>query len=157
MKKRLAILTVVAAGAVAYTALKNRNKVVKPESKANDEVIEVKPIELPSLPKKSTLSSALLESYRVQCQVMMDGYPEDMKIDLIHSIEVSDSSKALELADKLRAAGYDVSEQLESLSINVTETIDTSAQNAFDKVVKCAEIAHKEKAIYQGWILDNCR
>jgi hypothetical protein len=50
-----------------------------------------------------------------------------------------------------------VSEQLESLSINATETIDTSAQNAFDKVVKCAEIAHKEKAIYQGWILDNCR
>ncbi len=157
MKKRLALLTVIAAGAVAYTALKNKKKIIIEEDVDAQEELEVKPIELPSLPKKSKLSSALLESYRVQCQVMMDGYPEEMKIDLIHHIDVSDSSMALECADKLKAAGYQVEENIEHLSLHVVETIDTSAQMAFDHVVKMAELAQKEKAMYQGWILDNCR
>lgn len=156
MKKRLALLTVIAASAVAYTALRNKKKVdVKEE--VEEKLVEVKPIELPQLPKDSALSSTLLESYRVQCQVMMDGYPEDMKIDLIHHIDVKDSQKVMELAQLLRANGYEVEDQIENLSLQVTETIETSAQSAFNQVVKCAEIVQKEKAMYGGWVLDNCR
>lgn len=157
MKKRLALLTVVAAGAVAYSALKNKKKVFKVEENEKETVIETTSVQLPKLPKKTKLSDTLVESYRVQCQVMMDGYPEEMKIDLVHHIELTDSAKTLDLADKLRAAGYDVEDQLESLSLKVIECINTSAQEAFDAVIKLAEIAHTEKADYQGWILENCR
>ncbi len=156
MKKRLALLTVVAAGAVAYSALKNKKKVIKTEEK--ERVVEENTtVQLPKLPEKSAISDTLLESYRVQCQVMMDGYPEEMKIDIVHHIDLSDSSKTLDLADKLRALAYEVNDQPESLSLKVIECIDTNAQQAFDAIVKIAEIADKENAIYQGWILENCR
>ncbi len=156
MKKRLALLTVLAAGAVAYNALKKQKKPIKAETKETEKLLETPKVELPKLPDSSQLSDTVLESYRVQCQVMMDGYPDEMKIDLIHHIDVSDSAKAIDLADKLKAMGYEVDDQIESLSIKVIECIDTDAQIAFDAVVKLAEIALNEDVMYQGWILENC-
>ena len=157
MKKRLALLTVLAAGAVAYSTLKNRKKLEKIEEKDSETAVENRSVHVPILPKKSILSNTLLESYRVQCQVMMDGYPEEMQIDLIHHIDCSDSSNTLALADKLRTAGYDVTDQLESLSLRIVECIDTDAQKAFDAIVKIAEIAQEENVLYQSWKLENSR
>lgn len=156
MKKSIALLTLVAASALAIAALKKKAKPAeKPVSVPLKPKADFKPA-LPELPLESVLSGSLLESYRVQCQVMMDGYPEGMHIEIIHHLEFKDSNEVMTCAEALRKDGYNVEEKLETLNLVVSLTIPTSSQAAFDEVVKVASFTRLHDGLYQGWILDNC-
>lgn len=159
MKKRLALLSVIAAAAVAYNALKNRKSeaIENVENIEKENSVEAKKIELPNLPQQSILSDALLESYRTQCRVMMDAFAANKEIDVIHHIEMKDTASLKAFAKVLKDAKYRVKKCDDSVSLDVTESIATDAQLAFDAVEKMASMTQKEEGLYQGWIFDNCR
>lgn len=160
MKKRIALLTLVAASAVLAASLKKQHDNQKTQSpkpqKAPSVPIELSP-SLPSLPRQSVLSNTLLESYRVQCQVMMDGYPEGMQIDLLHHVEAPNDDSYTMLYSSLRSHGYQIDEKPDQKALVIKQTIHSSAQEAFDAVVSVASLAQTEHALYQGWIFENCR
>lgn len=156
MKKRLALLAVVAVGALTVAALKNQKKKSAEPVKNTEPILEPQ-LSLPELPKESLLSKVLLESYRVQCQVMMDGYPEDMTLDIHHHIECEDLNQKETLLNALVEFGYTKQDTDQELNIFILKSIPTSSQEAFDSVLEVAELAHQKGAKYQGWIFENCR
>lgn len=156
MKKRLALLAVLAVGALTVAALKNQKKKIAESVKNDDPILEPQLI-LPELPKESLLSKVLLESYRVQCQVMMDGYPEDMTLDIHHRIECEDLNQRDILLSSFENLGYTKQESNQDLNILILKSITTSSQEAFDSVLEVAEFTHLKGAKYQGWIFENCR
>lgn len=160
MKKSIALLAVLAATALTLAALKKKKanlNAPKPVVKTENHIVpKVTKPELPKLPEDSLLSGSLLESYRVQCQVMMDGYPENMHIEILHHCEFKDSNEVMSCAEILRKDGYNVEEHLDELALVASLTIQTEAQKAFDDVVKIATFTQNHDGLYQGWILDNC-
>lgn len=160
MKKRIALLTVVAASAVAVASFKKYQEKQKAQAKPlNLEPIQGKDLSdrLPKHPETSHLSSTLLESYRVQCHVMMDAYPEDKQIDVLHHLETQDASSYETLRLDLIHRGFNFDEKPNHHALIVKQTIQTKAQEAYDAVCEIAGIAQSLNAQYQGWIFENCR
>lgn len=158
MKKRIALAAVIAASALAYAAVKSA-KTRKMSAQKPEGAEPIKPVaeSLPKLPEASTLSPSLLESYRVQCKVMMDGYPSDKSIDIVHHVEFKDPLKLKAFAEASRNSGQTVSEDTDRLAVTLRKTITTDAQTAYREIVKVAESALAQDGLYQGWILENCR
>ena len=159
MKKRIALLTIMAASAVAVASFKKFQEKQKDQPKPlNFEPTKVGDLNdrLPKQPEKSLLSSTLLESYRVQCQVMMDAYPEGKHLDVLHHLEAQDASSYEQLRTVLRGLRLLYEEKPDQNAFVVKETIQTKAQEAYDAVVEMASLAYRENAHYQGWIFENC-
>ena len=159
MKKRIALLTIMAASAVAVASFKKYQEKQKDQPKALDlEQAHVKDLSdrLPKHPEQSVLSSTLLESYRVQCHVMMDAYPEGKHLDVLHHLEAQDSTSYEKLRSVLTRLNLRFEERPDQNAFIVKETIETKAQAAYDAVVEIASLAYRENAHYQGWIFENC-
>lgn len=154
MKKSFALLAVLAASAVAYNALKkaSEDKKFAESKKEKSLTLPLEPA-LPTLPEASILNSTLLQSYRVQCQVMMECYPKDSKVMIKHQVEFKDLSQLLAMAQALKASST-IEEDLSRLSIMVSLTIEANAQAAFDSVVQLAQTSLTYDGNYQGWILE---
>lgn len=156
MKKRFALLAIVALGTLTVLAIKNQKKKTQMTDfePFNEDKLK---LELPELPQESSLSSVLLESYRVQCQVMMDGYPSQMNLDIHHHFECETKEQKAQLIPCLSELGYTVLPAESDLSVLISKRIPTSSQSAFNAVVEVAECAQTHAVKYQGWIFENCR
>ena len=101
MKTLLKLMTLTAAAVVAYKAYeKNKSK------KEDEKIINIDKIEheLPELVETSNLDEALIQSFKVQSKVMMDSYPNNHLIDIIHTItfnNIEQFNKFIEIIKEL--------------------------------------------------------
>lgn len=123
---------------------------------ANAETVDTEASK-PEIHETNTLTNTLLESYRIQCKVMMDGYPSNKKIDLIHHIEFKDSKNRNKFVDSLQIEYHEIEDSPEGLSATIRQTIPTDARVAYSEIVKLAEASEVYHGLYQGWVLVDCR
>lgn len=154
MKKSIALLAVLAASAVAYNAFKKISEDKKNAVSRQDKSVHLalEPV-LPNLPQSSSLNATLLQSYRVQCQVMMECYPKGTKVIIKHQVEFKDSNQLLAMVQGLNDV-FTADEDLARLSVILHQTIDANAQAAFDSVVSIAQTSLTFEGNYQGWIIE---
>lgn len=130
--------------------------VLEEEQPITPEPVVIEPVK-PEVHETSTLTNTLLESYRIQCKVMMDGYPSNKKIDLIHHIEFKDPKNRNKFVDSLQIEYHEIEDSPEGLSATIRQTIPTDARVAYSEIVKLAEASEAFHGLYQGWVLVDCR
>lgn len=153
MKTLLKLMTLTAAAVVAYKAYEK-----KKSKKEDEKIINIDKIEheLPELVETSNLDEALVQSFKVQSKVMMDSYPTNHLIDIIHTItfkNIEQFNKFIEIIKELDIVHV---QNLDNLSINLKQTIHTEAQEAFNSIIKIAELS-LDKGNYQGWVFENLK
>jgi len=153
MKTLLKLITLSAAVVIAYKAYETNKK--KNEAK---EVVQFDTTvqKLPELFGDSKLNEALIQSFKVQSKVMMDNYPSDHSIDIMHTISFIDSDQLNTYSEYLKQQNYNY-EINDDLSINLRYTIETDAQDAFNEIIKVAESTLEYHGIYQGWVFENLK
>lgn len=154
MKTLLKLIALSAAAVIAYKAYEN--------SKKNNEVketikIEPQELTLPELTVTSRLDDALVQSFRVQTKVMIDSYPKDHSIDIIHTVCFIDDVQLKKYAKYLSKEKSSHEKNMDDLSINLRSTIKTDAQEAFNDIIKVAESTLDYHGIYQGWVFENLK
>lgn len=154
MKTFIKLITLSAAAMLAYKAYENNKK--KEEVK---EVVEIETpiIALPKLDGESKLNDALIQSFKVQSKVMMDSYPSNGLIDIVHTIAFIDINQLNKYAEYLKQQNYYPAINTDDLSINLQNTIKTDAQEAFNEIIKVAESTLDYHGIYQGWGFENLK
>lgn len=154
MKTLLKLITLSAAAVIAYKAYENnkRNNEVK-------EIIKIKPQELslPELNVTSRLDDTLVQSFKVQSKVIMDSYPKNHLIDIIHTICFIDDVQLKKYDKYLSKENNNHENNMDDLSINLRNTINTDAQEAFNDIIKVAESTLDYHGIYQGWVFENLK
>lgn len=154
MKTLIKLITLSAAAVLAYKAYEKNKK--QTEIKENIEIDSPKR-ELPELNGETKLSDALVQSFKVQSKVMMDSYPSDSLIDIVHTISFIDSEQLDKYADYLSQQNINYERNIDDLSINLRNTIKTDSQEAFNEIIKIAESTLDYHGIYQGWVFENLR
>lgn len=157
MKTLLKLITLSAAAVVAYKVYE-QNKKLKEEKELKEIVRMDTPIqELPELLVESKLDDSLIQSYKVQSKVMMDSYPSNHTINIVHTITFIDKEKLNKLAKYLKKSNVDHDINMDNLSINLKDTIQTDVQEAFNSIIKNAELSLDYQGIYQGWVFENLK
>lgn len=154
MKTFIKLITLSAAALFAYKAYENNKK----KNEVKEKIKIESPIsELPKLSGESKLDDALIQSFRVQSKVMMDAYPSNSLIDIIHTIAFIDNDQLNKYAEYLKQHDYNPVINTDDLSINLQNTIKTDAQEAFNEIIKVAESTLDYHGIYQGWVFENLK
>lgn len=154
MKTLIKLITLSAAAMLAYKAYENNKK--KKEVKEVVE-IEIPMVVLPKLNGESKLDDALIQSFKVQSKVMMDSYPSNGLIDIVHTITFIDIDQLNKYAEYLKQQNCKPVINTDNLSINLRNTIKTDAQEAFNEIIKVAESTLDFHGIYQGWVFENLK
>ncbi len=157
MKTLLKLITLSAAAVVAYKVYES-NKKRKEENDVKDIVtIETPTQVLPKLLVESKLDDSLIQSYKVQSKVMMDSYPSNQSIDIVHTITFIDTENLKKFAEYLKQSNIHHDINMDNLSINLKITIQTDVQEAFNSIIKFAELGLEYNGIYQGWVFENLK
>ena len=157
MKTLLKLITLSAAAVVAYKVYES-NKKRKEENDVKDIVtIETPTQVLPKLLVESKLDDSLIQSYKVQSKVMMDSYPSNQSIDIVHTITFIDTDNLKKFTKYLKQSNLHHDINMENLSINLKLTIQTDVQEAFNSIIKFAEMSLDYHGIYQGWVFENLK
>lgn len=157
MKTLLKLITLSAAAVVAYKVYES-NKKRKEENDVKDIVtIETPTQVLPKLLVESKLDDSLIQSYKVQSKVMMDSYPSNQSIDIVHTITFIDTENLKKFAKYLKQSNIHHDINMDNLSINLKITIQTDVQEAFNSIIKFAELGLEYNGIYQGWVFENLK
>jgi hypothetical protein len=154
MKTLLKLITLSVAAVIAYKAYENNKK--------NNEVKEIsrtEPIEpvLPELNSSTRLNDALIQSFKVQSKVMIDSYPKNNSIDIIHTISFIEENQLKKYEKYLNKENIKHENNMDDLSINLRSTIKTDAQEAFNDIIKVAESTLDYHGIYHGWVFENLK
>ncbi len=154
MKTLLKLITLSAAAVIAYKAYEKNKK-----NNEVNEIINIEPqdLTLPELTITSRLDDALVQNFRVQSKVMMDSYPKDHSIDIIHTVCFIDDVQLKKYAKYLNKEKSNHEKNMDDLSINLRSTIKTDAQEAFNDIIKVAESTLDYHGIYQGWVFENLK
>ena len=157
MKTLLKLITLSAAAVVAYKVYES-NKKRKEENDVKDIVtIETPTQVLPKLLVESKLDDSLIQSYKVQSKVMMDSYPSNQSIDIVHTITFIDTDNLKKFTEYLKQSNIHHDINMDNLSINLKITIQTDVQEAFNSIIKFAEMSLDYHGIYQGWVFENLK
>lgn len=157
MKTLFKLITLSAAAVVAYKVYE-KNKKKKEEQEIKEVFISETPEQvLPILLAKSKLEDALIQSYRVQSKVMMDSYPSNQMIDIVHSIIFKSIDNLNQFSNLLEPFNFSYEINEDNLSINLRSTIKTDVQEAFNSIIKVAEMSLENGGIYQGWVFENLK
>lgn len=157
MKTLFKLITLSAAAVVAYKVYE-KNKKKKEEQEIKEVFISETPEQvLPILLAKSKLEDALIQSYRVQSKVMMDSYPSNQMIDIVHSITFKSIDNLNQFSNLLEPFNFSYEINEDNLSINLRSTIKTDVQEAFNSIIKVAEMSLENNGIYQGWVFENLK
>ena len=157
MKTLFKLITLSAAAVVAYKVYE-KNKKKKEELEIKEVFISETPEQvLPILLAKSKLEDALIQSYRVQSKVMMDSYPSNQMIDIVHSIIFKSIDNLNQFSNLLEPFNFSYEINEDNLSINLRGTIKTDVQEAFNSIIKVAEMSLENNGIYQGWVFENLK
>lgn len=157
MKTLFKLITLSAAAVVAYKVYE-KNKKKKEEQEIKEVFISETPEQvLPILLAKSKLEDALIQSYRVQSKVMMDSYPSNQMIDIVHSIIFKSIDNLNQFSNLLEPFNFSYEINEDNLSINLRSTIKTDVQEAFNSIIKVAEMSLENNGIYQGWVFENLK
>lgn len=157
MKTLFKLITLSAAAVVAYKVYE-KNKKKKEEQEIKEVFISETPEQvLPILLAKSKLEDALIQSYRVQSKVMMDSYPSNQMIDIVHSIIFKSIDNLNQFSNLLEPFNFSYEINEDNLSINLRGTIKTDVQEAFNSIIKVAEMSLENNGIYQGWVFENLK
>lgn len=139
-----------AAAATAYVVKKIKQS--KTDSVAPIEP-SVTPHDYPEDNQTNSLPQSLLNSFKVQCKVMLDVYQKDAKIKIVHFIDLSNGQAVASFMDQLKALPYSMSTKPSSmLELRLEITADT--QKAYDEIVKIAQLCADNHALYKGWIFE---
>lgn len=154
MKTLLKLITLSAAAVIAYKAYEKNKK--------NNEVEEVIKIDqstqvLPELLEPTKLDEALIRSFKVQSKVMMDSYPSNHEIDIVHTVTFIDSDQLNKFIKYIQELNISHEPNMDNLSINLKYTIMTDVQEAFNSIIKVAELSLDYQGIYQGWVFENLK
>ncbi|MEI7668228.1 MAG: hypothetical protein WCI62_04490 [Erysipelotrichaceae bacterium] len=139
-----------AAAATAYVVKKIKQS--KSEEIPPIQASDLSPV-YPTDKQSTTLPQSLLNSFKVQCKVMLDVYQKDAKIKIVHFIELSDGQKTASFSDKLKDLPYTVTTKKGSM-LELRQDIIADAQIAYDEIVKIAQICNDHQALYKGWIFE---
>ena len=157
MKTLLKLITLSAAAVVAYKVYES-NKKRKEENDVKDIVtIETPTQVLPKLLVESKLDDSLIQSYKVQSKVMMDSYLSNQSIDIVHTITFIDTDNLKKFTEYLKQSNIHHDINMDNLSINLKITIQTDVQEAFNSIIKFAEMSLDYHGIYQGWVFENLK
>jgi hypothetical protein len=157
MKTLFKLITLSAVAVVAYKAYEQSKK-RKEEKEVNDTItIETPKFDLPKLESISKLDDALVQSYKVQTKVMMDSYPSNQMIDIVHTITFNDKEPLDKFCEYLKKSNIEYKINGDNLSINLTNTINTDVQEAFNTIIKVAEMTVENDGVYQGWVFENLK
>ena len=155
MKTLLKLVTLSVAAAVAYKVYEQNKK--KQEDAKVIVPIERKSSDLPELNIETKLDSGLIKSYKVQAKVMMDSYPSNQSIDIVHTITFIDTENLKKFAEYLKQSNIHHDINMDNLSINLKETIHTDVQEAFNHIIKIADMSSENNGLYQGWVFENLK
>jgi hypothetical protein len=103
--------------------------------------------------QSNTLPQSLLNSFKVQCKVMLDVYQKDAKIKIVHFVELSDGKDMASLMNKLKKLPHTVTTKSSSM-LELRLDIIADAQIAYDEIVKIAQLCTDYQALYKGWIFE---
>jgi len=157
MKTLFKLITLSAAAVVAYKIYDNHKK-KKDEQEIKAVYLSETPEQvLPVLMGESNLDDALIQSYKVQSKVMMDSYPSNQIIDIVHSVTFGSTEKLSIFSNLLKQANFSFEINDDNLSINLRSTIKTDVQEAFNSIIKVAEMSLENGGIYQGWVFENLK
>lgn len=157
MKTLFKLITLSAAAVVAYKVYE-KNKKKKEEQEVKEVYLSETPEQtLPVLQGESKLENTLIQSYRVQSKVMMDSYPLDHSIDIVHTVTFETLEKLNEFSNLLKQSNFSFIINDDNLSINLRSTIKTDVQEAFNSIIKVAEMSLENGGIYQGWVFENLK
>ncbi len=157
MKTLLKLITLSAAAVVAYKVYESSKKRIEEKDVKDFVTIETPTQVLPELLAKSNLDDSLIQSYKVQSKVMMDSYPSNHSIDIVHTITFIDSENLKKFAKYLKQSNIHHEVNMDNLSINLKITIQTDVQEAFNSIIKFAEMSLDYHGIYQGWVFENLK
>lgn len=157
MKTLFKLITLSAAAVVAYKVYE-KNKKKKEEQEIKEVFISETPEQtLPVLQDESKLENTLIQSYRVQSKVMMDSYPSNQMIDIVHSVTFKSIDNLNQFSNLLEPFNFSYEINEDNLSINLRGTIKTDVQEAFNSIIKVAEMSLENNGIYQGWVFENLK
>ena len=157
MKTLLKLITLSAAAVVAYKVYE-QNKKLKEEKELKEIVRMDTPIqELPELLVKSKLDDSLIQSYKVQSKVMMDSYPSNHTINIVHTITFIDKEELNKLTKYLKKSNVDHDINMDNLSINLKDTNQNDVHEAFNSIITLAKLSLDYQGIYQGWVFENLK
>jgi len=106
MKTLFKLITLSAAAVVAYKVYE-KNKKKKEEQEVKEVYLSETPEQtLPVLQGESKLENTLIQSYRVQSKVMMDSYPSDHSIDIVHTVTFETLEKLNEFSNLLKQSNF---------------------------------------------------
>ena len=88
---------------------------------------------------------------------MMDSYPSDHSIDIVHTVTFETLEKLNEFSNLLKQSNFSFKINDDNLSINLRSTIKTDVQEAFNSIIKVAEMSLENGGIYQGWVFENLK
>ena len=148
MKTLLKLVTLSVAAAVAYKVYEQNKK--KQEDAKVIVPIERKSSDLPELNIETKLDSGLIQSYKVQAKVMMDSYPSGKLIDLIHTVTFAEQEQLNRFIKTIQELSIDHEVNMDNLSINLKETIHTDVQEAFNHIIKIADMSSENNGLYHG-------
>ena len=155
MKTLLKLVTLSVAAAVAYKVYEQNKK--KQEDAKVIVPIERKSSDLPELNIETKLDSGLIQSYKVQAKVMMDSYPSGKLIDLIHTVTFAEQEQLNRFVKTIQELSIDHEVNMDNLSINLKETIHTDVQEAFNHIIKIADMSSENSGLYHGWVFENLK
>ncbi|MHB8096270.1 MAG: hypothetical protein ACYDEI_01270 [Erysipelotrichaceae bacterium] len=157
MKTLLKLITLSAAAVVAYKVYESNKK--RKEKKDASEIVTIDTLSqgLPELLVESKLDDSLIQSYKVQSKVMMDSYPSNQIIDIIHTVTFTDTDNLKKFTKYLKQSKVNHDINMDNLSINLKSTIQTDVQEAFNSIIKFAEMSLDYHGIYQGWVFENLK
>ena len=155
MKTLLKLVTLSVAAVVAYKVYEQNKK--KQEDAKVIVPIERKSCDLPELNIETKLDSGLIQSYKVQAKVMMDSYPSGKLIDLIHTVTFAEQEQLNRFIKTIQELSIDHEVNMDNLSINLKETIHTDVQEAFNHIIKIADMCSENNGLYHGWVFENLK
>lgn len=157
MKTLLKLITLSAAAVVAYKVYESSKKRIEEKDLKDIVTIETPTQVLPDLLVESKLDDSLIQSYKVQSKVMMDSYPLNHSIDIVHTITFIDTDNLKKFTKYVKQSNLNHDINMDNLSINLKITIQTDVQEAFNSIIKFAEMSLDYHGIYQGWVFENLK
>ncbi len=143
------LLKLVTLGATAYgvTQLVKKNKLKNAPAKLN---VDKTDFELAKVAEDVTIDPAIVQNYRVQTKVLLEAFPENSLLECIHTISFVDEVNCEIFKTKL-SSEHTLLEQSDAVHCVFKEHVKADAQDAFDAVLKAAQVAANAHGIYQDY------